>query len=257
MIGALSQNGLLSAVFGPGVLLRPQGLDRGRIEPSSRDDAPRAEKTDTVEISDAARSLGKGGLGASPVTGVGTAQDPSGAPIGAARRASRTKPGGEETLSADEEKQVKELKERDQEVRRHEQAHKAAAGGLASGGPKFEYETGPDGRRYAVGGEVSIGTSPVAGDPQATIQKMQQVRAAALAPGEPSSQDRAVAAQARAAEQQARTELAEKGKQSPEAGKSSQPEASDSPSFSPSQGNTPTSPYQAITGFASLIDITA
>ncbi|MHC5109611.1 MAG: putative metalloprotease CJM1_0395 family protein [Planctomycetota bacterium] len=76
-------------------------------------------------------------------------------------------------------------------------------------GPKFEYETGPDGKQYAVGGEVSIDTSEVQGDPQATIAKMKQVQRAASAPAEPSSHDRAVATQARATEQKARAELAE------------------------------------------------
>ncbi len=242
MIGALSQNGLLSAVFGPGVLLRPQGLDRARIEPSGHDDAQRAEKTDTVEISAAGRSLGEGGRGASPVTSVGFAYDPSGGRSVTEGLASRPMPGGEEQLSPEEEKQVKELKERDREVRRHEQAHKGAAGGLANGGPKFEYETGPDGRRYAVGGEVSIDTSPVAGDPRATIQKMQQVRQAALAPGEPSSQDRAVAAQASAAERQARAEVAEQRKQSHQGGES--------------QSAAAASPYQATVGAVPAIDIT-
>ena len=48
----------------------------------------------------------------------------------------------------------------------------------------------------------------VAGDPAATIQKMQQVRSAALAPAEPSSQDMSVAAKASRLESQARAELA-------------------------------------------------
>ena len=45
----------------------------------------------------------------------------------------------------------------DREERQHEQAHLSAAGGHARGGPSYQYETGPDGKRYAVGGEVSIG----------------------------------------------------------------------------------------------------
>lgn len=262
MIGALSQNGLLSAVFGPGVLLRPQGVDRTRadqaeIDPSSRGDAQSAEHSDTVEISDAARLLDQGSHQAPPLASAGATPEASSATNATAHEAAGSKLGGEEPLSADEEKQVKELKERDQEVRRHEQAHKAAAGGLASGGPQFEYETGPDGRRYAVGGEVSIDTSAVSGDPKATIAKMQKVRQAALAPGEPSSQDRAVAAQASAAEQQARTELAEKGKQTTEAGNDTSSKEPPFPGLSPSQDNAATSPYQAFTGFASLIDITA
>ncbi len=112
-------------------------------------------------------------------------------------------------LSEEEQQQVGELKQRDAEVRAHEQAHLAAAGGNASGGASFEYQTGPDGRRYAVGGEVQIDPAPVDGDPQATIQKLQQIRAAALAPGSPSSQDRAVAAQAAAAIQEANAEQAQ------------------------------------------------
>ncbi len=118
---------------------------------------------------------------------------------------------GKSELTDEERQQVEELQKRDAEVRRHEQAHKAAAGQHARGGATFETETGPDGRSYAVGGEVSIDTSPVEGDPEATIRKMQQIRAAALAPSEPSSQDRQVAAQAARAEQQARTEPSKNG----------------------------------------------
>ncbi len=111
-------------------------------------------------------------------------------------------------LSEEERQQVTDLKRRDREVRAHEQAHKAAGGGH-TGAIQFEYQTGPDGRRYAVGGEVAIDVSAVAGDPRATIAKMQQVRRAALAPAQPSSQDRAVAARASALEAQARAELGE------------------------------------------------
>ncbi len=56
---------------------------------------------------------------------------------------------------------------------------------------------------------MSISTSEIAGNPEATIQKMQQIRRAALAPGHPSGQDRSVAAQAQSAERAARTELAD------------------------------------------------
>lgn len=112
-------------------------------------------------------------------------------------------------LSDEEQAEVRELKARDAEVRAHEQAHLAAAGGHAKGGPTYEYERGPDGRNYAVGGEVSIDTSPVDGDPAATIAKMNKLIAAANAPAQPSGQDRAVAAQAAAARTQAQAELAE------------------------------------------------
>ena len=114
---------------------------------------------------------------------------------------------GTQELTEEELRQVEELKKRDQEVRAHEQAHVAAGGQYVRGGASYEYQTGPDGRRYAVGGEVSIDTSPVAGDPRATIQKMMIVRKAALAPATPSAQDRSVAATAQQQMNKARQEL--------------------------------------------------
>ena len=109
-------------------------------------------------------------------------------------------------LSEEDQAKVSELKNTDREVRAHEAAHAAAAGSLGSS-PSFTFKTGPDGRRYAVAGEVNIDTSAVANDPEATIRKMQKVRRAALAPSEPSAQDRSVAAQAARIEAQARAEL--------------------------------------------------
>ncbi|MDT0595152.1 putative metalloprotease CJM1_0395 family protein [Glaciecola petra] len=108
-------------------------------------------------------------------------------------------------LSEDEEKQVQQLKDRDREVRIHEQAH-AAVGGQYAGSPSYTFETGPDGKRYAVGGEVSIDVAEEE-KPEDTIQKMQIVRAAALAPAEPSTQDLKVAAEASQKEMKARAEV--------------------------------------------------
>lgn len=113
-------------------------------------------------------------------------------------------------LSEAEQREVEDLRARDAEVRTHEQAHASAGGGHA-GAPQFSFEQGPDGRSYAVDGEVSIDASPVSGDPQATIEKMQQVQRAALAPAEPSSQDRKVAAEAAQTEAKARQALASEG----------------------------------------------
>ena len=97
-------------------------------------------------------------------------------------------------LSEGERKQLKKLKARDTEVRNHENAHQSA-GGQFAGSPSYTYQTGPDGRRYAIGGEVSIDVSPEK-DPAATIAKMESVRRAATAPAEPSPQDFKVAAAA-------------------------------------------------------------
>lgn len=94
-----------------------------------------------------------------------------------------------------EQKEIQQLKQRDAEVRTHEQAH-AAVGGPFTGAPSYTFDVGPDGKKYAVSGEVSVDLSPIDGDPQATIAKMQKVHAAALAPANPSVQDTKVAAKA-------------------------------------------------------------
>lgn len=96
-------------------------------------------------------------------------------------------------LSEEEKRMVDRLRQRDAEVRRHEQSHIAAAGPHALGGPSYTYQIGPDGQRYAIGGEVQIDLSPVPDDPEATYQKAQKLRQAALAPSNPSATDRQVA----------------------------------------------------------------
>lgn len=113
----------------------------------------------------------------------------------------------EELKLEQEQQQIKELKARDTEVRTHEQAH-AAVGGQYAGSPSYEYQRGPDGTNYAVGGEVPIDVGVINGDLQATIDKMQTVRAAALAPAEPSGADRAIAADATQKMAAAQAELA-------------------------------------------------
>jgi hypothetical protein len=124
----------------------------------------------------------------------------------------------EAELSHQEKRQLEELQARDREVRAHEAAHKAAAGSLAQGGARYEFQTGPDGRRYAVGGEVSIDAAPVPGDPQATLVKAQTIRRAANAPAQPSAQDRTVAVRASHMEAEARRELSEQHGAEPQAG---------------------------------------
>ncbi len=111
-------------------------------------------------------------------------------------------------LSDEALEKVEELARRDREVRSHELAHLAAAGPYAQGGIKLKYTQGPDGKRYAVGGEVGIDTSPVPGDPEATLEKARAIRAAAMAPVEPSAQDRRVAVEAARLMAQAQAELA-------------------------------------------------
>lgn len=151
-------------------------------------------------------SLPKDGSGGSISPSAGKAEGDAKASKGR----SAQKMGDTLELSPEARKQIAELQRTDQEVRAHEAAHMAAGGGLVRGGASFSYQRGPDGRNYAVGGEVSIDASEVPGNPAATILKAQQIKAAALAPASPSPQDRKVAASAGAMAAKASAELAQK-----------------------------------------------
>lgn len=116
---------------------------------------------------------------------------------------------------ADEEKnkrEVDQLRQDEERVKAHEAAHKAA-GGQYAGSVSYSYRSGPDGKSYIVGGEVQIDVAPER-TPQETISKMQVVIRAAMAPADPSGQDRAVAAQAAsqmAEAQQQKSAVSEEG----------------------------------------------
>jgi hypothetical protein len=164
-------------------------------------------------------------------------------------------------------KELTELKARDREVRAHEAAHQAA-GGQYAGAMSFSYQRGPDGAQYAVGGEVSIDISPVNGNPQATIEKMRVVRSAAMAPAEPSGQDRAVAAQAMQIMLQAQSELASESESSNPSSKESTNDSGEPSRGSPTsdggqESGSEQSPrsveqartaYQSVAGFGSGLD---
>ncbi|MCX7048611.1 MAG: putative metalloprotease CJM1_0395 family protein [Candidatus Sumerlaeota bacterium] len=123
----------------------------------------------------------------------------------------KSKSGDKKTtdgLTPEQERQLASLKKRDAEVRAHEQAH-VSAGGQYAGAIHLEYTQGPDNQIYATGGEVSIDTSPVSGNAQATIAKMQVIEQAALAPAQPSGQDQSVYAAAVQTAQEAQAELSQ------------------------------------------------
>lgn len=121
-----------------------------------------------------------------------------------AERAAQQESNEQQQEHIDQQK-IQSLSTIDREVRNHERAH-AAVGGQYAGAPRYEYERGPDGVNYAVAGEVPISTGATS-DPQMTIEKAQIIRRAALAPADPSAQDRKVAAEAVQMEAEARIEL--------------------------------------------------
>jgi hypothetical protein len=212
MIDGVSNSSLIAAAFGPGAARRVRGATAPVAPPDARGVQPIGQivypqPLDRVELShhlhrtdplqDVARPAEEPRI--DPSRPPGTVQEPvSAGPVNALDEAS---------LSEEDRGKVGELKERDAEVRRHEQAHIAAGGQYVQGGAQYTYETGPDGKQYATGGEVAIDTSPVPGDPAATIRKMQVIRRAALAPSDPSQADRRIAAEAQQHEMKARVEL--------------------------------------------------
>lgn len=119
---------------------------------------------------------------------------------------SSERPLRETTLDNAEISEIRQLKSRDREVRTHEAAHIAAGGSVIRSGARLSYVRGPDGVLYASGGEVSIDTSP-ASTPEATLAKAERIRRAALAPSQPSPQDRAIAADAARMAMRARQEI--------------------------------------------------
>lgn len=108
-------------------------------------------------------------------------------------------------LTPEEQQQLKELQQRDRDVKAHELAHKAAGGRYVTGG-SFSYQTGPDGHRYAIGGEVTIDSSS-GNSPEETLRKAELIRRAALAPADPSPQDYRVASQANMMAAEARSDI--------------------------------------------------
>ena len=98
-----------------------------------------------------------------------------------------------QALSTEEKQIISELQARDTEVRAHEAAHQS--GGAATGAASYTYQKGPDGRMYAIGGEVPV-SMKAGSTPQETIANAQAVIASAMAPADPSGQDQAVAASA-------------------------------------------------------------
>ncbi len=126
---------------------------------------------------------------------------------GQGRELSASNPAdAKKTQQAQDLELIQQLKNRDAHVRAHEQAHLAVAGQYAAGSASFTYQAGPDGVKYAIGGEVPINISAES-TPEATIQKMEVIKRAALAPADPSSADLQIASAASAKEMQAMQEL--------------------------------------------------
>ena len=179
--------------------------DSGRAKLSSREQS--LEQADLLTSELALGTNEPLATGDEVNTEADTVTENGAAPVGGANDADEDRAEAQERRQEEQELQeIRDLSARDREVRAHEQAH-ATVGGQYAGAPSYEYQRGPNGVRYAVAGEVPIDVSPEA-TPEETIQKALIVQRAALAPAEPSAQDRKVAAQAAQLRAQAQQELA-------------------------------------------------
>jgi hypothetical protein len=188
----------------------------GPRDVAGRDDGGPRLAEDRITLSDAARAAAER-AGATGVVEAGSGEargedDAAAGEAGEARGGGGAPAAGEadavgaQQLTPEEKEQVAELQARDAHVRSHEGAHQSAGGGM-TGAASYTYQTGPDGKSYAIGGEVPIRIER-GRTPEETIRNAAQARAAALAPADPSSADLSVAAAAAQIEAQARMQLA-------------------------------------------------
>jgi hypothetical protein len=183
-----------------------KNLANAVVPAASRGVKAYAEQAGLLQADAAGRQGDSGSEGNASPAGAGRAESVGQGEKAEDRPAGTAKGPAGEPLSQGERLEVAKLVQLDTKVKNHEMAHLAAAGPYARSGANFQYAKGPDGKRYAVAGEVSIDTARES-TPAATISKMQTVRAAALAPADPSPQDRKVAASASVAITQASHEL--------------------------------------------------
>ncbi len=195
--------GFSCAAYGPnGMATEEQATERRTLaDLERRDEAVRrrdGEHAASNGLEDPSRFIYQTGpdgkryaIGAKP-RAVEREADPAERPAGPEKDVSGEK------LSAEDRELLDRLKARNAKVRAHEHAHMAAAAGQAVGPPSYDYQTGPDGKRYAVGGSVDISMSYNSGDPEASLRSARTAQAAAMATGEPSGQDMATAARASA-----------------------------------------------------------
>jgi hypothetical protein len=114
-------------------------------------------------------------------------------------------PGSGENIPEELDPRIRRFREIEKDVLAHEAAHAVSAGGM--GWPVvYRYATGPDGRRYIVGGHVMISV-PKGRTPEEQLRILSRVIGAALANPDPSPGDKAVARWAARAELEALREL--------------------------------------------------
>ncbi len=129
---------------------------------------------------------------------------------GAAGAAGNDKSALDQVQEMEIKRLTQEMARKDHEVRAEESAKAALLGRYSKGGPRYQYETGPNGERFAVSGHVPADLAPT-DDPERTLRKARTVKQANLGVGANSPEDMKIAARAMQLESTARAHLVRKG----------------------------------------------
>ncbi len=104
-------------------------------------------------------------------------------------------------LTEEEKREIEKIRKNGRNVRRRELVYRAVVGNHVRGAASFQYDTGPDGIKYATDGHTSIDTRPVINNPEASIRKAQAIKRTKI--------DRSVAVEIDKMEREARQKLRE------------------------------------------------
>lgn len=97
---------------------------------------------------------------------------------------------GENYDEKDYQRVLNKFKNKDSEVKTHEQTH--ASGATTTSTINYNYQVGPDGKLYAIGGSVRFDTS-IPKDPQSAKVKMDQLQSASSSVSSLSGADASIA----------------------------------------------------------------
>ncbi len=111
-------------------------------------------------------------------------------------------------LTEEEKREIEKIRKNGRNVRRRELVYRAIVGNHVRGAVSFQYDTGPDGIKYAIDGHTSIDTRPVINNPEASIRKAQAIKRTKI--------DRSVAVEVDKMEREARQKLREQQRQESE-----------------------------------------
>lgn len=101
-------------------------------------------------------------------------------------------PIGKNYDSQDFERVLAKFRKADADIKSHEQVH--ASIGPTTSPISYNYQQGPDGKMYAVGGHVKLDTS-IPDDPKAAAFKLDQIKRAASGPMDSSGADNTISQQ--------------------------------------------------------------